>query len=52
MSLQIKILWADAQHQDMYYIGEFVIVLPEYAMNTTVFNQLIVQLLFCKLSTR
>lgn len=31
MSLQIKILWAAAQHQDMYYTGELVIVLPEYA---------------------
>lgn len=31
---------------------KFVIVLPEYAMNTAVFNQLIMQLLFCKLSIR
>lgn len=52
MPFQIRILWAATQCQDMYYIGKFVIVLPEYAMNTAVFNQLIMQLLFCKLSIR
>lgn len=43
---QIRILWAAAEHQGVYYTGKLAIVLPEYAMNTAVFNQLIMQLLF------
>lgn len=49
---QIRISWAAAQHQDMYYTGKLAIVLPEYAMNTAVFNQLSMQLLFWKPFTR
>lgn len=35
-------------NQNIYYIGELLIFLPEYTMNTAVFHQLIMQLLFCK----
>lgn len=52
MSFQIRISWSATQHRDVYYIGELVIVPSEYAMNTAMFNQLIMQLQFCKASTR
>lgn len=52
MSFQIRILWATAQYPDIYYTEKLVTVLPEYVKNTAVFNQLIMQLLFCKPSTR